>query len=131
MTSPQDDLFTSCPEALCLLDAGGRFARINPAWTSLTGHTEDELVGRSHVDFIHEDDRAACAGDAFECRFARARGGFRWLAWRVGASADGGRYAAVRDVDEHRQTEQRLSVQYAVARVLAQASNLADAMARV
>ena len=65
---------------------------VNPAWTSLLGWTEDELIGRSFMDLVHPEDGAAtlaAAGNVssgsilprFENRYRHKDGSYRWLTW--------------------------------------------------
>jgi len=42
-------------------DGEGRWTFLNPAWTELTGAPVAESLGRSFLDGVHPDDRAACA----------------------------------------------------------------------
>ena len=49
---------------------GGRLVFLNPATTSMIGHSSEELTARPFVDFIHPDDRDM----VLERRRARARG---------------------------------------------------------
>ena len=65
---------------------------VNPAWTTLLGWSEDDLVGRSFTDLLHPDDAASTAaavGDLsagaviprFENRYRHRDGSYRWLSW--------------------------------------------------
>ncbi|GJD58648.1 Blue-light-activated protein [Methylobacterium dankookense] len=65
---------------------------VNPAWTTLLGWSEDELVGRSFTDLLHPNDAASTAaavGDLsagaviprFENRYRHRDGSYRWLSW--------------------------------------------------
>lgn len=57
-------------EVIFRIDAEARFSFLNPAWRSGTGHSLDQSLGRSLLDFVAADHREALA-DAV----ARLRGG--------------------------------------------------------
>lgn len=51
------DFFSLGLDLMCLADLEGRFVRCNPAWTTRFGYREEELTGRSVLEFIHPEDR--------------------------------------------------------------------------
>lgn len=51
LASNATDIVTEC-------DLDGRFRYVSPAVTTVTGYTEDEVVGKRALDFVHPDDRA-------------------------------------------------------------------------
>ncbi|KAB1072475.1 PAS domain S-box protein [Methylobacterium planeticum] len=70
----------------------GRVAAVNPAWTTMLGWREDELVGTSLFDLLHPDDvEATLAGASssaeghslarFENRYRHRDGSYRWISW--------------------------------------------------
>ena len=44
-------------DAICVLDANGRFLQVSDAAREIWGHAPNELVGRAWVDLVHPDDR--------------------------------------------------------------------------
>ncbi len=79
---------------LCMLDFGGRFTRLNPAWERTLGFSRDELMSRPFLEFVHPDDRgrtlrqnarvrAGGQAMAFENRYLCKDGSFRWLVWHA------------------------------------------------
>ena len=44
------DLINASPDAVCVIDADGRFVLVNPAGIKLMGRSEHELIGRSIAD---------------------------------------------------------------------------------
>lgn len=102
-------------------EAGGHFLRVNPRWMSVLGYSEDELLGRPFMDFVHEDDRTAAlaalneftAGrrvtEPFECRLRRADGSTLWTRWTGCYEPETGLlYSVARDITEERETRERL-----------------------
>lgn len=48
---------------MCIADPFGCFLHLNPAFVSLTGYTERELVSHPFVDFVHPEDRQRTIGE--------------------------------------------------------------------
>lgn len=80
------------PDLLGLADERGYLRTTNPAWRRTLGWTEHDLAQVPFFDLIHPDDVAATReafemakrGEpvlAFENRFRRKEGGYRWLSW--------------------------------------------------
>src|SRR5262249_43879547 len=74
---------------LCVVGDDGYFQRLNPRWHEVLGLSQEELLSRPLLDFVHPDDRAATilVEHEFENRFACSDGTYRWLSWRVAAMA--------------------------------------------
>lgn len=113
----RDRYFRYSIDMLAVLDADAQFVRVNPAWTRVLGWSEEELLGRSILDFVHPDDVALSAEavvrarEGVELRDVRARyrtkdGGHRWLSWNV-APMRGYAYAVVRDVTDLVEAQER------------------------
>jgi PAS domain S-box-containing protein len=100
-------------DAILLLDADGVIEWASPAVRTELGYEPGELVGRTHVDFVHFEDRRAVQANerlvaeggraVFEERFQLHSGEYRWVsvALRPFVGEDGspaGRVAALRDV---------------------------------
>lgn len=112
-------------ELFAVVDADGRFLRVNPAWTRVLGWSEDELVGRPALEFVHPDDIETTRAPAIEVtpdgrrlremenRYRHKDGSVRWLRWS-GYEQQGRWYGIARDVtathtshDALRASEQR------------------------
>lgn len=105
---------------LCIAGFDGYFKRINQAWSTTLGYSEEELLARPYIEFVHPDDRDATAVEAhrnatgrnvasFENRYRCRDGSYRWLMWR--STPDDERqliYALARDVTEQRQMQDQL-----------------------
>jgi PAS domain S-box-containing protein len=97
-------------DMLCLADVDGFFKVVNPAWHRTLGWTDDELMSRPYLDYVHPDDREATLAEAskiavgfqtihFRNRYRCRDGSYKWLAWTATpAMADGSIYAGARDV---------------------------------
>jgi PAS domain S-box-containing protein len=115
-----DHFFNLSLDMLCVADFDYKFKRINPAWANTLGYSEEELLRRPYLDFVHPDDVAATVGAAdnledgtdlfsFENRYRCADGSYKWLHWTATAAiAEGRIYAAARDITGRRHAEEAL-----------------------
>jgi PAS domain S-box-containing protein len=115
-----DRIFSLSSDLIVVADFDGRFTRVNPAVERVLGYTEEELLARPYVDFVHPDDRERTTAEteangrgenstAFENRFARKDGSYKVLEWAsTPVVEDRLMYAVGRDVTERRQAEAEL-----------------------
>lgn len=116
-------LVESQTDLVVKVDTEGRFLFVSPSYCTLFGKTEEELIGKTFMPLVHEDDRQATARameDLFKPPYtcyveqrARTRRGWRWLAWSDMSilNADGDVTAIVgvgRDITDRRTMEQAL-----------------------
>ena len=119
----QDDLdrfFTLSLDMLCVARTDGYFIRVNPQWSRVTGYTEQELLARPYLDFVHPEDRRStmaagarlAAGESvvwFENRYKCKDDQYRWLMWMCAPFLEQGLiYASARDITDRRQAEDAL-----------------------
>lgn len=116
-----DRFFSVSIDLLCICGFDGRFRKVNPAWQQVLGYELDELLSRPFLDFVHPDDIPATRvlferllkggiTRAFENRYRRHDGQFRWLMWTaVVVPGIDMVYAIARDITERREFEQRLA----------------------
>ncbi len=87
-------LFRISTDMLGIADFDGRLRRVNPAFSSILGYAEAELLGRPYVEFVHPDDRAATLAESeklrqgtgvvfFENRYRCKDGSYKWIEWNV------------------------------------------------
>ena len=129
-----DQFFRLSLDLFCIAGFDGYFKRLNRAWPETLGWTEEELLARPFLDFVHPDDRDATAREAgkighgattvsFENRYCRKDGTFRWLQWTAVPLVDQALILAVaRDVTAAKDAE---------AHTLALAADLAQRSAQL
>lgn len=116
-----DRFFDVSLDMLCIAGFDGYFKRVNPAWHRILGYTEEELLGRPYMDFVHPDDRNATGVQAktlsdgrevimFENRYRHKDGTIRWLLWTSAPLPDKQIiYGAARDITERKEAEETLA----------------------
>lgn len=103
--------FALSRDMLCIASADGYFQQVNPAFVANLGWSQEELLGRPFMSFVHPDDVAATGAiigqlaqgqpiTHFENRFLTNSGGHRWLEWNATPTADGRMYAIARDITD-------------------------------
>jgi len=109
-------------DMLCVANFDGFFTRVNPAFERVLGYSREELLGKPFMSFVHPEDHDATPGEfesilgggetrAFENRYRRADGSYRWLQWSSITDRDAGLiYAVARDVTEAKHAEKKLRV---------------------
>src|ERR1700678_1896190 len=103
------------PDLLGALNAKGYFETANPAWESVLGWTEEEVVSMSIFDLLHPDDlehtragfeltQVGQPALRFANRYRCKDGSYRWISW-IGIPEDGYVYCTGRDVTAERAAE--------------------------
>jgi two-component system cell cycle sensor histidine kinase/response regulator CckA len=105
------------------VDVEGRFLFVSPSYCRTFGKTEQELVGRTFMPLVHEEDRESTARamdnlyrpphTCYLEQRALTVAGWRWLGWADTAVLDDtGRVVGIvgvgRDVTDRREVEERL-----------------------
>lgn len=106
-TAERDRIWETYPDLMAVIDFEGYLRRVSPAWTTVLGYTNDELVGHHVNEFVVADDHAetvaayelAARGGRprIENRYRHKDGTLRWISW-VAAPAGDVAYAIGRDV---------------------------------
>ena len=114
----RDRIWTLSPVLKVVADREGRIRTVNPAWSRATGWGEGEVCGRSVLDFVGAEDRAAAETalqrlgegrmiEDIELSSLVADGGPRRVLWTI-VPDDGVLYGFGRDLTELRQAEEAL-----------------------
>ena len=115
-----DRFFNLSLELLCIAGMDGAFQRLNPAFSTTLGYSQEEMLAQPLLELVHPDDRPATLAAldglrrgqptaGFENRYRCKDGSWKWLSWKAQAFPEEGVfYAAARDVTERQQTEKSL-----------------------
>ncbi|MBH3439942.1 GAF domain-containing protein [Pseudomonas luteola] len=91
-TADRDRMWRLSTDVMLVARFDGTITAANPAWKTLFGWNEKELIGRSYFDFTHPDDRQRTLAETeslakgittmrFENRYLRKDGSYGWLSW--------------------------------------------------
>jgi PAS domain S-box-containing protein len=117
-----DNIFHLSLDLVCVSEIRtSKFRKINPAFMDVLGYTEEELLGRPYLEFLHPDDveptkkvlseRLARGEEVvgFINRYRCKDGTYRWLEWVSHPIKESGlAYAIARDITERRRAESTL-----------------------
>ena len=114
------NFFKLSPDIMVIADPFGAFKAVNPATTELLGYSEEELISKPYMDFVHPDDKQITLDEAgqnihgytlnFENRYKSKDGSYILLSWSSFFSKEEGiTYATARDVTSERMTETELT----------------------
>jgi PAS domain S-box-containing protein len=107
-TRERDRIWRLSPELMDVLRPDGSFVAVNPAWETMLGWTEQELVDTHFLRLVHPEDAQTTRGEMmrldagevtirFDNRCRVRDGSYRWIRWT--ASPDQGFFYAIgRDV---------------------------------
>ena len=107
-------------DMFCIAGFDGFFKNLNPSFERTLGFTTKELMAKPYLEFIHPDDRQATAAEAarlqkpdvtfaFENRYLRKDGSYKWLSWNAVSTPEQQIiYAVARDVTESKRAEEAL-----------------------
>ena len=114
----RDRFFRVSLDLLCIAGTDGYFKRLNPAWSELLGYTEQELLSKPFLEFLHPDDIQATLKEveklsngessiSFINRYRCANGDYKYLSWKTTPYGEM-LYAAANDITELKHSEVRL-----------------------
>ena len=133
---PYEAFFDLLLDAVCAVDADGRFVFASAAIEQILGYTPQELLGRRMIDLVAPEDRArtlarvgdvvaGTASDHFENRYVRKDGRYVDIMWSARWSeTDQVRVAVARDVTERRRLDGMRAAMYAISEAANAASSL-------
>ncbi|MCG6878402.1 MAG: PAS domain S-box protein, partial [Deltaproteobacteria bacterium] len=97
------------------------FIKVNPAFTEILGHSNEELLDKPFLDLVHPEDidatrtvierklKSGAKVINFENRYRCKDGSYRWLSWVGHPNIEKGiAYSVARDITEWKQNEEEL-----------------------
>lgn len=130
-------------DAICLVDADGRFVYASAACERIFGYDQEKIVGRTVAEMVHPDDREKTLQAArevrmgnsktyFENRYIRKDGTTVHIMWSARWSeADQLRIAVARDITERKRSELMQHALYAISEAANAAEDLQILFERV
>jgi PAS domain S-box-containing protein len=117
-TADRDRMWRLSTDIMLVARYDATIEAVNPAWTTLLGWGERELIGRAFMDLVHPDDVAATLAEVgklshglttlrFENRYRHKDGTYRWLSWTA-VPAEDLIHAVGRDVTAEKEAAQAL-----------------------
>ena len=113
----RDRLWQNSQDLLAVVDRNGVFKAVNPAWTSVLGWQPHEVVGKTHLAFVHPDHRSdsqdaldhalAAPLQSFENRCMHKDGTSRWIDW-IASTENELVYATGRNITAEKQASLEL-----------------------
>jgi len=87
-------ILNNSQDLICISGMDGYFKYVSPAWEEILGYTQDELLSKPFLDFIHPDDHAInyeevtklSSGNLtidFENRYIHKDGSILYISWRA------------------------------------------------
>jgi len=122
-------VFNSAPDVICIAGTDGYFKKVNPALCDILGYTEQELLSKPLIAYIHPDDQEKTAVEFnslseskltfnFETRSVTKSGKTKWMAWTsTPASEDGLLFCVARDITDKKELEELLLKTTNLARI--------------
>ncbi len=123
-------------EAVCVVDAEGRFVFVSAAFEQIFGYSPEEVIGTQMIDLVAPDDRERTleaageimSGDprfTFENRYVRKDGQVVHIMWSARWSeVDHLRIAVARDITARKQAESLQAAVYAISEAAHAAEDL-------
>gem|GEM_PF-2029600 len=114
--------FNLSTDIMVIADPNNAFKRVNPTCLNALGYTEDELLAKPFIQFVHPDDKQSTLDEMvrqiktgstldFENRYIRKDGGILWLSWRANYDkTENITYATARDVTAVKKAEMDLAI---------------------
>lgn len=112
--------FNVALDMLCIANFEGYLIRLNAAWSKTLGWTEEELISRPFIEFVHPEDRESTKAATvklaegvdvvgFDNRYRCKDGTYKWISWNSFGVVDRGLIiAAAHDVTDRRLAEEQL-----------------------
>ena len=115
------NFFRLSSDIMAIADPLGNFKKVNPACASILGYSEEELLGKPFLEFIHPDDKQRTTDEMhrqmqigasldFENRYMCKDGSQLWLSWKATYQKDEGlTYATARDITAQKKSAEEIN----------------------
>ncbi|NYD89022.1 PAS domain S-box protein [Sphingomonas melonis] len=117
-TADRDRMWRLSTDLMLVARFDATITAVNPAWATLLGWSEDDLIGRAFLDLVHPDDRESTLDEVaalsdglttlrFENRYRHKDGSYRHLSWTA-VPDQSFIHAVARDVEGERKAQAEL-----------------------
>ena len=117
-TADRDRMWRLSTDIMLVARMDGTITATNPAWRTLLGWSDKDLLGNSFFGLIHPDDHAATLAETmrlregattnrFENRYRAHDGSYRWISW-IAVPDEGLIHAVGRDVSAEKAAAEEL-----------------------
>lgn len=115
-----DELLDLSPDLICLINEDGRFLKVNKFLRQALGYSEEELVAKHFLDFIHPEDKEdslkqfeALARNKtlslFKNRYRCSNGLYKSFSWNATQLPDKTFFASARDITHYLKIQSQLA----------------------
>lgn len=116
-------IFNHSIDMICIAGFDGYLKTVNPAWEKTLGWSEDELLAKPYLDFVHPDDKddTLSASEmipkgmhliAYINRYRTKNGKYRYLSWNAFPRVEEKRmFAIARDITDAMAKEKEIEAQ--------------------
>jgi len=130
-------------DAVCIVDAEGRFVYVSPSFERIFGYAPEEVVGRRMIELVHADDRERTLQAAqrimagalqfhFENRYVRKDGQIAHIRWTARwVEEQQVRLAVAHDITERKHTEALQAAIYSISEAAQAAEDLVTLFAQI
>ena len=134
--TPLNKILDLLLDAICVVDAEGRYVFVSAAFEEMFGYTPEEVIGTRMIDLVHPEDREITLRTAaeimagqqksnFQNRYIRKNGEVVHIMWSARWSeADQVRIAVARDITELRRGESMRTALHAISEAAHTAESL-------
>ncbi len=124
-----NQIFNFAPDIICIAGVDGYFKKVNPAMCTLLEYTEEELMAKPYVGFIHPEDKRPTVTEVsnvfdgnpsmnFENRYITKSGKLKVLAWTAtGASDESLLFCVAKNITEKKELEYLFNKAITLARI--------------
>ena len=117
-TADRDRMWRLSTDLMLVARFDATITAVNPAWTTLLGWSEGDLVGRPFLELVHPDDRESTLAETgrladglttlrFENRYQHKDGSYRALSWTA-VPDENFIHAVARDVEAEKKAQSEL-----------------------
>ena len=116
----RDRFFNISLDMLCIAGFDGYFKQLNPSWSKTLGWSNEELMSKPYLEFVHPDDRRPTVEAAtdlaegqiiitFDNRYLCKDGSYKWISWNsIPIIEEKLIYAVARDVTEQTRAQEEI-----------------------